>query len=149
MAKSTQTKSTAWGVEFFQRHVDDDPTEAVPGRDFLDGIPEKVAARIISVLEAVAKAPPLSFAGGGYWEAMHDEMAGYYEVRVDGPQRTHHRLFCLLERDGKKVGLDGPSIVVITGMTKPFLTTFSKAEYAAVRALGDEFTARKKRNVAR
>lgn len=47
------------------------------------------------MLEAVAEAPPNAFAGGGYWEAMHDSITGYYEVRVDGRDRRHHRLFCL------------------------------------------------------
>ena len=28
--------------------------------------------------------PPPSFSGGGKWEAMHDDMAGYFEVRVQG-----------------------------------------------------------------
>ena len=33
---------------------------------------------------------------------MHDDMAGYHEVHVDGPDRTHYRLFCLLEPDDAK-----------------------------------------------
>jgi hypothetical protein len=55
---------------------------------------------------------------------MHGTMAGYYEVRVDGRDRHHYRLFCVLERDGALVGLGGPSIVVLSGMEKPFRTTF-------------------------
>ena len=47
---------------------------------------------------AVAAAPPPAFSGGGKWEAMHGEMSGFFEVRVDGPQRHHYRLFCVLER---------------------------------------------------
>jgi len=42
-----------------------------------------VAARIVTVLQPVADAPPPKWSGGGFWETMHDEMAGYYEVRVD------------------------------------------------------------------
>ena len=41
--------------------------------------------------------PPPSFSGGGKWEAMHDDMAGYFEVRVQGGG-MNHRLFCVLER---------------------------------------------------
>jgi hypothetical protein len=59
---------------------------------------------MFAVLKAVSEAPPPRFSGGGYWEAMHDEMAGYYEVRVDGPKRRHYRLFCVLERAGDAVG---------------------------------------------
>lgn len=57
---------------------------AVPALEFLDGLPSKVAAEIHAVLDAVAAAPPPSFSGGGKWEAMHGDMAGYYEVRVQG-----------------------------------------------------------------
>ncbi len=141
-------RQEAWGVEFFKRHIKDDATESVPARDFLDEIPTKVAARMVAVLDAVADAPPPAYSGGGYWEAMHDDMAGYYEVRVDGPpNRTHYRLFCLLEREGSKVGLDGPSIVVIAGKKKAFRTLLSKQDYAEVRRLGDEFKGRTPRSV--
>ncbi|MBI5534601.1 MAG: hypothetical protein HY898_17880 [Deltaproteobacteria bacterium] len=92
-------------------------------------------------------APPPMFSGGGMWEAMHDDMAGYFEVRVDGPKRRHYRLFCLLERDGAKLGLGGPSIVLITPKDKPFRTVLSKADYADVRRLGEEYKARVPRSV--
>ena len=80
---------------------------------------------------------------------MHGEMNGFYEVRVDGPKRHHYRLFCVLERDGAKVGLGGPSLVLITGKNKPFQTVLSKADYAEVRSLGREFLARTPRSVVR
>ncbi len=103
---------------------------------------------MVAVLEAVAAAPPPAYSGGGYWEAMHDEMAGFFEVRVDGPpNRTHYRLLCLLERDGEKVGLDGPSVVVVTGKKKPFRSVLSKQDYAQVRRLGEEFRSRSPRSV--
>lgn len=74
-------------------------------------------------------------------------MAGYYEVRVDGRDRRHHRLFCVLERDGTRVGLGGPSVVVIAGMDKAFRTTFNERDYARVRQLGDEYRSRLPRSV--
>jgi hypothetical protein len=46
------------------------------------------------------------------------------------------------------VGLGGPSLVIITGKSKPFRTTLSKRDYAEVRALGDEYRSRKPRSVA-
>jgi hypothetical protein len=67
---------------------------------------------------------------------------------VDGPQRHHYRLFCILERGGTEVGLAGPSIVVITGKDKPFRTLLSDEEYRQVRALGDEYRRRSPRSVA-
>jgi len=80
---------------------------------------------------------------------MHGEMAGYYEVRADGPGRRHYRLFCILERDGATLGLGGPSIVLITGMEKRFRTIFSARDYEKVRLLGDEYRSRTPRSVVR
>jgi hypothetical protein len=137
-----------WRVHYFRRHREDDPAQAVPGETFLDACPPKVEATFYAILNAVAEAPPPAFSGGGKWEAMHDAMAGYYEARDDGPQRNHYRLFCLLERGGADLGLGGPSIVVITGMMKPFGTKFSVRDYAHVRALGNEYQKRRPRSVA-
>lgn len=146
--RPTRARPTPWLIHFFQRHADDDDAQSVPARDFLDGCPESVQGKILAALRAVAEAPPPAFSGGGYWEAMHGEMAGYYEVRVDGPQRRHFRLFCILERSGGDHNLGGASIVLITGMVKEFRTTFSGRDYARVRALGDEYRARSPRSVA-
>ena len=79
---------------------------------------------------------------------MHGDMRGYYEARADGPDREHFRLFCMLDRDGAVVGLHGPSIVILTGASKPFRTVLTDADYAAVRALGEEFLRRVPRSVA-
>jgi len=54
--------SETWDVLFFQRHEDDDPNRTVPGIDFLDGCPGKVAATFQAIVEAVAEAPPPRFA---------------------------------------------------------------------------------------
>ena len=125
-------------VVFFRRHADDDPQKGAPGRDFLrDVCPTKVRATMRAVLAAVAAAPPKRFAGGGYWEAMKGDMAGWFEVRVDGPQRHHYRLFCLLDYEAH--GAEKPLLVVITGLDKPFRTTLREEDYRAVRDLGAEY----------
>ena len=151
--KATQTKAelvnAPWLIHFFRRHAEDDPEQAVPAERFLDRCPEKVSATMAAVLRAVADAPPPAFSGGGKWEAMHDEMAGYYEVRLDGPQRQHYRLFCVLERDGADLGLGGRSIVLIDGRETPFLTPLRKEDYAAVTALGDDDRRRRAGSVLR
>jgi hypothetical protein len=91
--------------------------------------------------------------GGGLWEAMHGEMGGFYEVRKQGaPNRTQYRLFCLLDNaepaELRRRGLPGPAIVVLTGMSKPWMTAFGAGDYQAVRALGDDYRATLPRRIA-
>jgi hypothetical protein len=139
-------------VAYFRRHRDDDPLESIPGRDFLRSCPVAVRAKLSAVLAAVAGAPPHRFAGGGYWEAMHGDMTGWFEVRVDGPKpsggrgRHHYRLFCLIDLDAKDV--DRPLLVVVTGAAKPLRATLSGADYANVRWLGAEYRSRNPRSIA-
>ncbi|MFI0149159.1 hypothetical protein [Streptomyces globisporus] len=97
-----------------------------------------------AVLAAVAAAPPKRFAGGGYWEAMKGEMAGWFEVRVDGPGRRHYRLFCLLDYEAE--GSEKPLLVVVAGLDKPFRTVLSDADYQGVRSLGQEYRNRNPRS---
>lgn len=133
-----------WRVLYFARHRHDDPDETRPGRAFLDTCPLAARVRLIAILDVVAAAPPPQFTGGGMWEAMHGSMGGYYEVRVRF-QKQLYRLFCLLER--QEVGLPANGIVVITGMVKKNETAFTAGDYAAVRALGDEYRSRVPRRV--
>ncbi len=144
---ATQRLSGPWLIHFFKRHQDDDASEAVPGRAFLDDCPPSIRAKLIAIIKAVADAPPPMFSGGGKWEAMHDKMGGLYEARADGEGREHFRLFCMLARDGAAVGLGGPSLIIITGMRKPFRTAFSTRDYQHVRALGNEFLKRSPRSI--
>ena len=134
-------------IVYFRRHVADDPTTPTPGQAFLAACPEKVRATMRAVLIAVAAAPPKRFAGGGYWEAMHGGMTGWFEVRVDGPpRRTHYRLFCLLDYEASSGG--NPLLVIVDGRAKAFRTTLSSRDYEAVRRLGNEYRARQPRSVA-
>jgi hypothetical protein len=132
--------SEPWLIHFFQRHPTDDPGRAVPARDFMDGLPTKVFAEMVAVLDAVAEAPPPAFSGGGKWEAMHGDMAGLYEVRVRGG-RMNHRLFCVLERDAND--LAGSSIVVIGGLSKPKRSAANPKDYRWVLRLKAEFERRR------
>ncbi len=79
-------------IVFSRRHFEDDPSQSEPGREALNSYPLKVRSTMRAVLSAVAAAPPKRFAGGGYWEAMKGDMTGWFEVRVDGPNRHHYRL---------------------------------------------------------
>lgn len=141
-AQSRPSSDDPHEIVYFRRYIG---VDSAPGREYLQGLPTKVRATMSACLIAVAKTPPKRFAGGGYWEAMHGSMTGWFEVRVDGPGRTHHRLFCRLDYDAE--GYDKPLLVVITGMSKPFRTTFSEDDYAAVRELGDEYFAKNPRSL--
>jgi hypothetical protein len=129
-----------WLIHFFQRHRDDDPARSVPTIYFLDGLSDTIAAEIQAVLEAVAAAPPPSFSGGGKWEAMHEDMAGFYEVRVQGGG-ANHRLFCLLDRNASDLG--GPSLVCLSGLTKPKRSAARPRDYQLIKQYADEFRSRR------
>jgi hypothetical protein len=78
---------------------------------------------------------------------MKEEMTGWFEVRVDGPKRHHYRLLCLLDYDAHNTDRTKPLLVVVTGLDKPFRTTLTKADYAAVRRLGAEYHSRNPRSI--
>lgn len=132
-------------IVYFKRHVDDDPGQSTPGREFLRGCPTSVRAKLTAVLTQVAAAPPKRFSGGGYWEAMKGDMSGWFEVRGDGPGRRHYRLFCLLDYEAK--GVEKPLLVIVTGLDKQFRTTLSERDYRAVRSLGEEYRSRNPRSL--
>jgi hypothetical protein len=135
-----------YGIAYYQRHSDDDPATRVPGRDFLAACPPAVRARFRAVVIAVAAAPPPRFAGGGKWEAMHGEMSGFYEVRIDGPPgRTHYRLFCVLDSQARG---HGPMLIIIDGDKKPVRTEMPAKVYARVRRYRDEYLSRNPRSLA-
>jgi len=83
---------------------------------------------------------------------MHGAMSGWYEVRLTGPRREQFRLFCVLENGTQaelaKRGLERPAIAVITGMRKPWRTTFSERDYQRVRVLGEEHRENHPRRIA-
>ncbi len=129
-----------WLIHFFQRHEADDARQGVPAIIFLDQLPAKVIAEFQAVLDAVAAAPPPAFSGGGKWEAMHDEMAGFFEVRAQGGG-MNHRLFCVLERDAADLG--GSSIIVIEGLSKPKRSAANPRDYRRAIAMREEFQRRR------
>jgi len=137
--------SEVWDVVVYQRHRDDDPRQSCPAEQFLNECPDSVARDLIAIVDAVAESPPPRFTGGGMWEAMRGQMRGFYEARTHGPDRRLYRLFCILDRDAP--GLEGPSIVVIGGLSKPAGTAFATSDYETIRRLGDEYRNRAPRSV--
>ncbi len=104
--------------------------------EFLDALTPKCAAEIHAVLDAVAAAPPPVFSGGGKWEAMHGEMSGFYEVRVQCAGENH-RLFCKLERGADDLG--GPSIICVGGISKPRRSAARPRDFREIRQYAAEF----------
>jgi len=99
---------------------------------------EKVFSLMTTVAAAVAEAPPKRFSGGGYWETMKGSMAGWFEIRVDGPgKKLHYRLFCVL--DYWAIGIDGPLLVLVAGLVKPVDTVFTEKQYALIREMSKEY----------
>lgn len=142
-----RTRQVTWSVIYYKA-----PDGAVPALEFLDACPSTLDAQFAAVLDAVAAAPPPQFSGGGKWEAMHGAMSGYYEIRLSGPRREQFRLFCLLENGTNEElarrGLQRPAIAVITGMRKPWRTTFSDGDYQRVREHGAEHKQNHPRRIA-
>jgi hypothetical protein len=141
VAERSRPRPKPWLIHFFRRDARDDKAQRVPAVVFLDQVPVKVRAEMQAVLEAVAEAPPPAFSGGGKWEVMHDEMAGFYEVRVRGADRRNHRLFCILERDAADLG--GSSIVVIDGLSKPVRQAAEPRDYRRAQRFRAEFLKRR------
>jgi hypothetical protein len=141
VSERSQARPEPWLIHFFQRDARDDKAQRVPAIDFLDQVPTKVRAEMQAVLEAVAEAPPPAFSGGGKWEVMHDDMAGFYEVRVRGAGRRNHRLFCILERGAADLG--GSSVVVIDGLSKPVRQAADPREYRRAQRYRAEFLKRR------
>jgi hypothetical protein len=121
------------------------PRGLTTARDYLNNCPESVRAKFRNILIEVAKAPPKKFSGGGYWQAMHGNLKGWYEVRALGPSRTHHRLFCIL--DYSAMGSAKPLLVVITGLSKANGVKFSKSDYAKVLKAGNQYLSSNPRQI--
>jgi hypothetical protein len=140
-------KQLPWAIVYYKA-----PDGTTPALEFLDSCPGNIDAKFTAVLDAVAGAPPPRFAGGGKWEAMHGAMGGWYEIRLTGPGREQFRLFCLLENgthdELTRRGLQRCAIAVITGMRKPWRTTFSERDYQRVRELGHEHQRNYPRSIA-
>jgi len=138
--RTRPSSDDAHEVAFFRRPSDDDPGQAVPGREFLNACPVKVRATMRAVLARVAAAPPKRFAGrrvlGG------DE--GRYDRMVRGPRRWSppSSLPPVLPPGLRRRGPPKPLLVVICGLDKPFRTELSAADYRHVRDLGEAYLRR-------
>lgn len=92
-------------------------------------------AKFSAIVEAVASAPPRSFSGGGYWEAMRGDLEGIFEIRFQGRDRWLFRFFCLLFENTSP-----PTLVVFAGSKKRPGSSISGFDYAKVRAVAEDLT---------
>lgn len=134
----------AWDPQFFKR-TDPEASPDVPALAWLESVPDEVEAEIMATIDAVAQGPPPQFRGGLRYQAMHGDMAGWFEVRTKHRKRLY-RLFCLQDR--RAPGLPRPALVMVMGGDKPNESAFSKTFYKKVRALGEEYLASNPRSVA-
>ncbi len=99
-------------------------------------MPDSAASKLYAVLRAVSGGPPHKFRGGGYWEAMHGEMTGIHEVRIQAKDGYLYRFFCLLRQNEASE----EEIVVLAGMRKRKGEKFRAAEYQRVIRIFGLFT---------
>lgn len=92
----------------------------------LENSPTSISIRFFAIVEAVCDQWP-RFSGGGYWEAMHGDMSGYYEIRIRN-QTLNYRFFCRSER-----GL----LLIICCLRKRVGSTFKPDEYERVKGIFD------------
>ena len=110
---------------------------ASPGEEYLNSCPPGIRGRFLTLLVEISKAPPFRFSGGGLWEAMHGEMTGWFEIRIDSSKLNHYRLFCVLDHEA--VNYEQRLLVVITGRTKRYRTALPHSEYRKIRKLGVDY----------
>ena len=70
---------------------------------------------------------------------MHGELAGLYEIRVQGGGQNH-RLFCILARADN---LGGPSIACLGGLSKPPRQAANDRDYRRIKLYAAEFQRRR------
>lgn len=134
-------RQVSWTADFYL-HSD----RTVPAVDFLSGCP--AAGRIEAIVEAVRSFPPPRFPPSQMWHAMSGDMSGLYEIRVRHRQ-TLHRLFCILDANGAKHGLDGPALVLVSGGTKAMGRAMPTDIYADAIDFRDRYKSTTPRPVVR
>jgi hypothetical protein len=139
MAKGKKLEK--WDVVLLQL-----PDRSVPALEFLTACPVGARGSLLATVVAVQQGPPPAFRGGLRWQVMHGEMGGIYEAR-DRLGKTLYRLFCLLDRLGTDHGLDRPSVVLLSGATKPDGTEMDEASYAAAMVFRDQYNGSAKRPI--
>ena len=112
------------------------PDGSVPFADNWRNLDPRLKRRARSIVVAIIATGPRRFAIGPNWQPMSGSLAGSYEIRFVGPWRTHHRIFCLIERLETSEPAEG--LVLLYGAEKPNATLFAASVYGFVAELIQE-----------
>jgi hypothetical protein len=135
-------------IAVYYREARDDLQDPLPARGFLSGCPTSVRAALSATIVAVKDRPPPSFpASSPMWSVMHKprrqgdvDMSGIFEAR-DKHQNLLYRLFCLLDSDVARSGLEAPALVMLSGTIKRVGEEVPQPVYAEVRRQADRYFA--------
>ena len=103
------------------RHLPLSQQLAPPASRWLDGLPDNVERELTTtVYEVTRYRNPQTYhrVSGGRWEAMTNRMAGIFEAR-DRLGQNLYRLFAFFDLEAGQHGGQGPTLVLLSGSTKP------------------------------
>ena len=90
-------------------------------------------AKFSAIVTAVCNAPTGSFSGGGYWQALHGELRGLFEIRFQGKSPWLYRFFCA-------VNSREACLYIFAGARKKKGEKLTTRTYAEVLSLAEELT---------
>jgi hypothetical protein len=149
MAKKTGRRSLGddWQTVIYETGAGDRPAI-----EYLiaDVMPDAVRRELLETVAAVTKmAPPRYPTSTPRWKIMHKDkkkgakgvdMSGICEAR-DKHAKLLYRLFCVIDRDATQHGLAAPSLVLLSGVTKPDHAVVPSSEYQLVDQYRNDYRA--------
>jgi hypothetical protein len=149
MAKTKARRSAAadWQTVIYETPAGDRPAV-----DYLtdEAMPDTVRRELLVTIAAVTKMGPPRFpTSTPRWRIMRKDktkgagsvdMSGICEAR-DKHAKLLYRLFCIIDRDAPDHGLAAPSLVLLSGTTKPDNTVVSISEYQLVDDYRNDYRA--------
>jgi hypothetical protein len=120
-----------------------------PAIDYLtpDEFPDTVRKELLTTVAAVLQVGPPRFpTSTNRWRLMHKskgggpDMSGICEAR-DKQAKLLYRLFCLIDRQAPEHGLAAPSLVLLSGITKPDNTVAPIQDYKEVDGYRKDYLA--------
>jgi len=134
-ASSVSSTTTKWSLAFYMTAKD-----TAPAHKFLLDCPQPVRETLTAIVLAVRDAPPPSFPPSKMWHVMHGEMKGFYEAR-DEHDGQLYRVFCVLDSQAPKHGLDAKALTLICGGFKRVRSPMDKSVYAEALAYREDYLA--------